>query len=100
MGETRATPGTVPNRGPVQSPPPGRGPMGGPPGGPPGAAMGFGKPKNLRATATRLLGYLSGSKLLIVLVLVSLILGSGAMLASSFLLKPLINDYIVPGDFP
>jgi ATP-binding cassette subfamily B protein len=62
--------------------------------------MGFGKPKNLRATAVRLLGYLNTSKLLIVLVLVSLVLGSGAMLASSFLLKPLINDYIIPGDFP
>ncbi len=117
MGERRGTPGIPPNRGPVQGPPPGgqmggppgrgpmggppgRGPMGGPPGGPPGAAMGFGKPRNLRATAGRLLGYLNTSKLLIALVLVSLVLGSGAMLASSFLLKPLINDYIIPGDFP
>ena len=74
---------------------PGRGPGRPPDAGP----IGFEKPKNLRHTALRLLKYLSHSKLLVVVVVISLILSSVSMLAASYSLKPLINTYILPGDF-
>jgi ATP-binding cassette subfamily B multidrug efflux pump len=82
---------------PVTSPRGGR-PGGGPGGGPHGAH--FERPKDTRKTLRRLLNYLKGRELTLGLVMVLMLLGTGSMLAGNYFLKPLINDYILPGDFP
>ena len=79
-------------------PPPGMGPKG-PGGGPGGPRGGFRKPKNLRLTIGKLMGYLGRYKLHLCIVVVLLVLSSACSVAGSYLLKPLINDYILPGDF-
>jgi ATP-binding cassette subfamily B protein len=61
--------------------------------------MHFERPKDARLTALRLLGYLQHKKLALELVLVLMLLSTASMLAGSYFLKPLINDYILPGDF-
>ncbi len=66
------------------------------PGGPPG---GFRKPKDLRGTLGKLMRYLSPYKALLALVVVLLVVSSACTVGGSYLLKPLINDYIIPGDF-
>ena len=72
---------------------PGHGPGHGPRGG-------FQKPKDLRGTLGRLMGYLGRYKALLALVVVLLVVSSACNVGGSYLLKPLINDYILPGDFP
>lgn len=57
------------------------------------------KPKNLRKTFIRLTGYLKGSRVLIVIMLAALLINSSSMLAGSYFLKPLINNYILPQNF-
>lgn len=63
-------------------------------------ARGFQKPKNLRGTLGKLMGYLGRYKVLLALVVIFLIVSSACTVGGSYLLKPLINDYILPGDFP
>ena len=74
------------------------------PGGPgpkgPGPKGGLRKPKNLRGTLSQLMRYLADYKVLLALVVVMLVVSSACTVAGSYLLKPLINDYILPGDFP
>ena len=72
---------------------PGHGPGHGPRGG-------FRKPKDLRGTLGRLMRYLGRYKALLALVVVLLVVSSACNVGGSYLLKPLINDYILPGDFP
>jgi ATP-binding cassette, subfamily B, multidrug efflux pump len=74
-------------------------PMRGPGSGGPGAIRGFERPKNFKAGFGRILSYLGKSKPLVVLIMFLLVVNSAAMLAGSYFLKPLINNYIVPGDF-
>lgn len=76
---------------------PQRMPMGGPRGGP--MMMAIGRPKNVRATLLRLLSYLKDRWLALVVVMVLMLASSGSMLAGNYFLKPLINDYILPGNF-
>ena len=61
---------------------------------------GFQRPRNTKKTFLRLLGYLGKYKLLLVLVALCLLLSSIASVATGYLLKPILNDYIIPGDFP
>ena len=68
---------------------PGRGPRGG-----------FRKPKDLRGTLRKLMRYLGRYKALLALVVILLVISSACNVGGSYLLKPLINDYILPGDFP
>ena len=75
---------------------PGPGPRG-PGHGPRG---GFQKPRDLRGTLRKLMRYLGRYKALLVLVVVLLVISSACNVGGSYLLKPLINDYILPGDFP
>ncbi len=80
----------------------GPGGPGGGPGGPGGGPMhmrGFERPKDVRKTLRRLLQYLDNRKLALAAVFVLMLVGTGSMLASNYFLKPLINDYIIPGDF-
>ena len=67
------------------------------PHGPHGAGR---KPKNVRGTLRKLLGYLEQYRLHLAAVVVLLIVSSACTVGGSYLIKPLINDYILPGDFP
>lgn len=60
---------------------------------------GFQKPKNLRGTLKKLMGYLGRYRLLLALVVLLVIVSAACSVLGSYLLKPLINDYILPGDF-
>ena len=63
-------------------------------------AHGFQRPKDMKGTFQKLMGYVGKYKASLVLVAVCLIVSSAASVASSYLLKPLLNNYILPGDFP
>ena len=73
-----------------------------PPKGRPGGRQGHGyqRPGNLKATVRRLLTYITQYKALFLLVAVCLAISSLTSVAASYLVKPIINDYIIPGDFP
>lgn len=73
-------------------------PSPGPRGGP-GMRASFERPKNARRTVLRLLAYLKNKKLILLLTFFLLLISSGSSLAGNYFLKPLINDYILPGDF-
>ena len=60
---------------------------------------GFQRPRNTKKTFLRLLGYLGKYKALLILVALCLMLSSIASVATGYLLKPILNDYIIPGDF-
>ena len=70
---------------------------GGPGGGPKG---GYRKPKNMRGTLGKLMRYLGRYKAHLAVVVVLLVISSACTVGGSYLIKPLINDYILPGDFP
>ena len=57
------------------------------------------KPKNLKKTIGTLLGYIGRSKYLLIFVALCVVLNSLCSILGSYLLKPLINDCIVPGDY-
>ena len=57
------------------------------------------KPKNMKRTLGTLLRYVGKYKYLLVLVMILVIMNSFAMVAGSYFLKPLVNDYIIQGDF-
>ena len=67
------------------------------PHGPHGAGR---KPRNVRGTLRKLLGYLEQYRLHLAAVVVLLIVSSACTVGGSYLIKPLINDYILTGDFP
>ena len=69
------------------------------PGGGPGR-HGYQKPKDLKGTLTKLMRYLGRYKAALCLVAVLLVISSACTVGGSYLIKPLINDYILPGDFP
>ena len=61
---------------------------------------GFRKPKNMRGTLRKLMRYLGRYKAHLALVVILLFISSACTVGGSYLIKPLINDYILPGDFP
>ena len=62
--------------------------------------MHFEKPKNTGSTLKRrLLEYLADKKFQLVLVVFLMLISSAGSLAANYFLKPLINNYILPGDF-
>ena len=65
-----------------------------------GKGRGFQKPKNLKETIGKLMRYLGRYRLHLCIVAVLLVISSACSVGGSFLIKPLINDYILPGDFP
>lgn len=69
------------------------GPMRGGPGGRPG---GFQKPKNLKNTIKRLAKYLEKHKLLLFLVMLFVIFSTLGNVAGTYMLEPIIDDYITP----
>ena len=60
----------------------------------------FQKPKNIRGTLGQLMRYLGRYKALLCLVVALLIVSAACSVGGSYLIRPLINDYILPGDFP
>ena len=80
------------NMPPMRPGGPGHGPGGGPKGG-------FRKPKDLRGTLGKLMRYLGRYKAHLVVVAFLLVISSACTVGGSYLIKPLINDYILPGDF-
>ena len=62
--------------------------------------VGYKRPKDTKKTMKRLLSYLAGHKLSMLAVTVLVIISSMANIMGTYLLKPVINDYIVPRDVP
>ena len=60
---------------------------------------GFQRPKDFRGTVKKLLAYIGRYKASLVVVFICLVISSVGSVMSSYLLKPIINDYILPGDF-
>ena len=65
-----------------------------------GRNHGYQRPKDMKGTFKKLMSYVGKYKGSLVLVAVCLLISSAAGVATSYLLKPLLNDYIIPGDFP
>lgn len=64
-----------------------------------GAKKGSSKPKNIKKTLVRFFKYISKYNLMLLGVFIFIIISSGSMIAGSYFLKPIINNYIIPGDF-
>ena len=67
--------------------------------GPPGAPGSYEKPRDTARVVRRLLGYLQRRSLALLAVVILVVISSAATLGGNYLLKPLINNYILPGDF-
>ena len=59
---------------------------------------GYKRPKNTKKTLLHLLGYLGHHKWLFLLVGLLVCISTGANLMGTYLLKPVINRFIMPGD--
>lgn len=62
------------------------------------AARGGGKPKNSKETVKRLLSYLEKDKMWMGAAFLCVIVSTLTNLAGSYMLRPIINTYIVPLD--
>lgn len=60
---------------------------------------GFQRPKDFRGTVSKLLAYIGRYKGALAVVFICLVVSSVGSVMSSYLLKPIINDYILVGDF-
>ena len=60
---------------------------------------GFQRPKDFRGTVSKLLRYIGRYKASLAVVFICLVISSVGSVMSSYLLKPIINDYILVGDF-
>ncbi len=58
------------------------------------------KPKNAKKTLLQLLGYLGHHKMALLLITVCVCISSAAGIIGTYLLKAVVNDYIIPGDLP
>lgn len=56
------------------------------------------RPKNLKRTVLKLMGYMGNHKFLLLLVAVLVSVSASAGLAGTYMLKPIVNQYIVPED--
>ena len=70
---------------------------GGPGSGGPGARGGYQKPKNAKRTMLRLLKYISGRKWLLAVVFLCVIISSGASIAGTYLIRPVLNELVGGG---
>ena len=60
--------------------------------------MSYKRPKNLGKTIRRLLGYLGQHKLSLAAVALMVVCSCMANILGTYLLRPVIRDYIQPGD--
>lgn len=58
------------------------------------------KPKNIKKTAQMLMRYLARHKIALTMVTIMVIISAGANIFGTYLLKPIVNDYILPHDIP
>ena len=58
---------------------------------------GFAKPKDLKKTVSRLLGYLTRSKLPLLAVLAFLLLSVATNIGGSYMMRGIINDFVWSG---
>ncbi len=65
-----------------------------------GHGHGFQRPHNLRSTIGKLMRYITRYRLAFVPVILCLVISAAGNVGGSYLIKPIINDYILPGDFP
>lgn len=63
---------------------------------PPGRNRGFAKPKNTRAVIRRLIRYMAAHKALWPVVFICVLVSSLAGVAGSYIIRPAVNDYILP----
>lgn len=82
-------------KGPMGNGPMGRGPGGGK--GPRGVAMPGGKPKNMGKTIGRIFSYMGNYKYLVFAAIFFMFVNTGASMAGSYMLRPIINNYIAKG---
>lgn len=60
--------------------------------------MNYKKPKDTKKTLKRLLGYLGVHKIAVAIVAILVTVSSVASIIGTYLLKPVVNRYILPGD--
>ncbi|MFR6203297.1 MAG: ABC transporter ATP-binding protein [Bacteroides fragilis] len=58
-----------------------------------------GKPKAGKKTFLRLISYVACDRRLLIMIGVLIVISIAANLTGSYMLRPIINDYILPGDF-
>lgn len=58
-----------------------------------------GKPKEGKKTLTRLISYLSCDKKLLIVIGLLIIISIASSLLGSYMIRPIINDYIIPGNY-
>ncbi|MCR5494710.1 MAG: ABC transporter ATP-binding protein/permease [Treponema sp.] len=63
---------------------------------PPVKMRGVSKPKDTKKVFSRLIAYMGTFKFLWILIIFFVFLSSGAEIASSYMVKPILNDYIIP----
>ena len=63
---------------------------------PPMRQKGFGKPKNAKKTIGRIFQYMGKFKALWLVVFLCVIVNSGASVIGTYLIKPALNNYIIP----
>jgi ATP-binding cassette subfamily B multidrug efflux pump len=68
--------------------------------GPPGAPGSYERPQDTGKVVRRLLSYLQRRGLAVLAVVLLVLTSSASTLAGNYLLKPLINNYVLPGNFP
>lgn len=64
-----------------------------------GHGHGAQRPQNLRGTIRKLMGYITRYRLAFIPVILCLVISAAGNVGGSYLIKPIINDYILPGDF-
>ena len=68
-------------------------------GGPGRQRHGYQRPQNLGGTVKKLLKYVAAYKGALILVAICLVISALTSVGSSYLLKPILNNYIIPGNF-
>lgn len=63
---------------------------------PPMRNRSFAKPKDAASTFKRVVGYMFANKALLIVVTILVLISSAAGVAGTYMLKPIINDYIIP----
>ena len=60
----------------------------------------FSKPKDVKGTLLQMGSYLGRHKLTMAVIAILVAISAGANILGTYLLKPVINTYIIPGDIP
>ena len=60
----------------------------------------YNRPKNTRRALVQMLGYLGRHKWYMLIIALLVTVSASASILGTYLLKPVINDYIIPGNIP